>query len=479
MSIGNLAKNTSLFTIALALQKVLSFFFFVYLARMIGVEDIGRFSFALSFTAIFSMVLDAGMTQVLIRQSAQHNREQTRRYIGSVLMIKALGMVAIYALAVISVQLMGYELLTRQLVYISGLVMVIDSFAVSIYGVLRGQHDLRFESVGVIGNQLAVMICGGLALYLGWPLPVVMAAYLAGSLVSLILSIMATHRYGLHPIFTDWTKLIRPMIRLALPFAIAGLFIRIYSSIDIIMLSKLAGDYQVGIYSVAYKIAFALQFVAIAFSASLYPAFCSLIAQSNDRLAEYFNRSLIYLLLIAAPLAGSVIALGPAAVHLLFGSQYDESFAPLLPLMLSLVFAFLVFPVGALLNAGQRQTRNTIHLGIIAIINAGLNFFLIPIYGPVGAGIATLISYGILFILGMIVAHMMIHYDWRWLAVRAIGIGCSVTLMMIVVMVARDHIPLILAVLIGVVSYTIGIYLSRAITITEARQLIGLVLKKS
>lgn len=479
MSSGNLARNTSLFTVAMALQKVLSFFYFVYLARSIGVEDVGRFSFALSFTAIFAMVLDAGMTQVLIRQSAQSDQSNVRRYVGSVLMIKALGMVAIYLMAVVSVNLLGYEPVTRQLVYISGLVMILDSFAVSIYGVMRGQHDLRFESIGVVLNQFAVMVCGGVALYLGLALPIVMAAYMVGSLVNLTLGILAVRRYELTPIISDWTSLIKPMIRLALPFAIAGLFIRIYSSIDIIMLSKLAGDYQVGIYSVAYKIAFALQFIAVAFSASLYPAFCSLITQSMDKLADYFSRSLVYLLLISAPLTGGVIALGPAAVHLLFGSQYNESFAPLLPLMLSLVFSFLSFPVGALLNAGHRQTRNTVHLGIIAVVNATLNFILIPLYGSTGAGIATLLSYGLLFVLGMVVAHNMVHYDWRWLLVKTAGVFISTTLMMICVLMARDYLPLAVSVLVGVISYSVGIYLSRTMTVFEVKQLVGLIMKKS
>jgi len=79
MNERKLAKNTIFYTIALASQKVLSFFYFIVLARGIGVENTGKFTFALSFTSIFAMFLDLGLTQVLIRETAknQKNSENT------------------------------------------------------------------------------------------------------------------------------------------------------------------------------------------------------------------------------------------------------------------------------------------------------------------------------------------------------------------------------------------------------------------
>ena len=55
MSGKSVTKNTSYLTIAYIAQKVLSFFYFVLVARFIGVESLGKYTFALSFTTLFAV----------------------------------------------------------------------------------------------------------------------------------------------------------------------------------------------------------------------------------------------------------------------------------------------------------------------------------------------------------------------------------------------------------------------------------------
>jgi O-antigen/teichoic acid export membrane protein len=58
--IASIAKNTSYFTAALILQKVVSFSYFTILARNLIPEDLGKFYFAISFTTIFAIFIDLG-----------------------------------------------------------------------------------------------------------------------------------------------------------------------------------------------------------------------------------------------------------------------------------------------------------------------------------------------------------------------------------------------------------------------------------
>jgi O-antigen/teichoic acid export membrane protein len=65
------AQNTSFLTIASVLQKVISFFYFIFVARMIQVEHTGVYFFAITFTTIFTVVADFGMGPVLTRETAR------------------------------------------------------------------------------------------------------------------------------------------------------------------------------------------------------------------------------------------------------------------------------------------------------------------------------------------------------------------------------------------------------------------------
>jgi O-antigen/teichoic acid export membrane protein len=473
MSERNLAKNTAFYSAALAGQKVLSFIYFIFLARAIGVDNQGRFSFALSFAAIFAMFLDLGLTQILIRETAK-NKEKSENQLANVIGFKLLASIVIYALIVVLVNLMGYPELTRQLVYISGFVMLLDSLSLSVYGVIRGHHNLFFESLGTIVNQMVILIFGLLGLWLGWSLQMLMGVYLLGSLVNFIWSAYNLNvRFGLKILARFNWLVIYDLLKISIPFAIAGIFNRIFSSIDIVLLSKLAGDWSVGIYSVAFKAVFALQFLALAFSASLYPAFSNYFAHSKENLAKLFTKSMYWLILTSLPLAAGTIAIADKAVGVVFGEAYLPSVAPLQILMTSMIFVFLCFPIGALLNACDRQSRNTFNMGIVAAFSFISNLILIPIWGYNGSAVANLLSYLLLFILGIIAVEQVTNYD-KILLIKSFGkalLACVV--MFLAVFLLKDFFHFIIVIPIGALIYLFFAYIFGLFSIKSIKDFAG------
>ena len=58
--IANIAKNTSYFTVALIMQKVITFGYFILLARYLFPDSLGKYYLAISFTTIFAIFIDFG-----------------------------------------------------------------------------------------------------------------------------------------------------------------------------------------------------------------------------------------------------------------------------------------------------------------------------------------------------------------------------------------------------------------------------------
>ena len=71
--------NVRNMTIASVGQKICAFVYFTILARYLGPEDVGKYVFTLSFAAIFVILIDLGLTSVLIREGARH-KERLQKY---------------------------------------------------------------------------------------------------------------------------------------------------------------------------------------------------------------------------------------------------------------------------------------------------------------------------------------------------------------------------------------------------------------
>lgn len=410
MKVANIAKNTSFFTFALIIQKVISFSYFTILARNLNPADLGKFYLAISITTIFAIIIDIGLANVLTREisktfeaSEKNGDTKRRKYLASVILIKIILAFLTCLLVVIFAQIMAYPELVKQLVYISILAMVLDSFTMTFWAYMRGFHVLKYESVGVVLFQLIVFSLGLTVLHFDLGLKPLMSVMVLASVANFAFSATLTKFKFETSILPSFDKIIvGHILALSIPFALYAILQRVYMYLDSVLLSSLAGDEYVGLYQIAFKIIFALQFLPMAFIASLYPAFALYYKENKEQLVISFERAINYLVIISLPIALGVIALADKII-LIFKAEYTDAILPLQIVMLSLPFLFINFPIGSLMNACDRQKRNTIHMALVLVLSVLLNLVLIPKYQAIGASITVLISNFFMFILGIVV----------------------------------------------------------------------------
>ena len=65
------ARGTTRLLAGLLSAKALDFVFYLLLARKLGVEQFGRYSFGMSFTLLFTMVADLGVMTLFTREAAR------------------------------------------------------------------------------------------------------------------------------------------------------------------------------------------------------------------------------------------------------------------------------------------------------------------------------------------------------------------------------------------------------------------------
>lgn len=262
------------------------------------------------------------------------------------------------------------------------------------------------------------------------------------------------------------------MAFLTFPFALFGVLQRFYMYLDTVLLSKLAGDHHVGLYQVPFKIIFALQFLPLAFVASLYPAFSLYWKTNKEQLAITFERALNYLIVISLPISFGTIALADKII-MIFKPEYAEAVLPLRIIMASLFFVFINFPIGSLLNACDRQKANTRNMALILFLSIVLNLILIPKFQSVGASLTVLLTNVFMFLLGAYQVPGIIKFNAKKILLIFIKIFCAAALMGVLVFYLRNSIPILLLIPLGAIAFAGISFLSGAIKIVDVKSILG------
>jgi O-antigen/teichoic acid export membrane protein len=428
---------------------------------------------------MFTTITDMGLTPVLIRESAK-DHANAEKYLNQTLSLKLpLTCMAVLA-AIIGAWLFHIEPVTRTLVTLAAIVISLDAISLTFYGILRGHHVLKYEGFGLVIGQSITMVIGVIALKMHAPLWVLVVALIAGSAWNALSSWwVVTHKLKIR-VRPTWDRAFAiSLLRIAFPFALAGLFVKVYTSADAVLLTHFHGETAAGLYSVPYKLTFAFQFVPMAFTAAFYPAMSRAFASDKQALGDLLYRALWSLMLIVAPIVAGIAVLAPDLVLFVYGKEYLPSVIAVETLILALVPIFLDFPIGSLLNASDRQMTQTKLMGLATIVSLALNLALIPEYGLVGVVIASIVSHVVLIVGGFIAIGRFLTWPKAKFIGAAVRTTAAAGVMAGVVVLAKPYLPLPLSVLLGALAYPAAAFALGAVSLADLRALVSDVSKRS
>lgn len=476
----SLAKNTLFLTAASIAQKIIAFVYFTLIANTIGKASTGDYFLALSITTIFSVVADWGLTPVLIREMA-HDPSRTVPITRAVLALKIPLILLGAAGSIILSLILGYSPLVVELVAVATFILAADALSLTFFGVLRGQQNLRYESLGIFIGQALTATIGLISLHLHPSLVVLILALLSGSVWNAIYSaVCVAKRLGtkiLLPAFDG--KLSKQLLRMSIAFALAAVFVKVYSYIDSLMLSLTLGNTAVGAYAVVYKITYAFQFLPLAFVGALYPAFASLHAKGKrEELGHVFEDAMWYLMLLATPIVLGITTLADQIIPQFYKHGYGDAILPLQIEIFVLFVLFLDYPVGSLLNASRRTYIKTAIMGATMVVDAVSNAILIPRLGIPGASITAVIAFTFMLIAGLAYVPKLIDRPFRRLFVRLSPILLAGLAMAAVILLLKSSVHFFLLILVGAVVYIAALFLLRAVKVKHLRELITLMRRK-
>jgi O-antigen/teichoic acid export membrane protein len=401
------AKSGAVYTIALIFQKILSFTYFSIVARALGPEQLGTYIFALSFAAFFSLIVDFGFVPMAIRHFAQDVKNQVKNFQTFLTIRIGLALIAVLVLNTTAF-ILGYGNELRALLGITSVIMVMDAFTAYFYTIFRARQNLFWESLGVAIFQTIVFSLGLYTISMTHDIHALLGVIAVGSLFHIIFSMVLVSKKANIPLKVRIDiPVIKQWFIKAAPFFLAAGFIKAYNTIDSILIKNIIGDEAVGLYAIPAKVVFTFPFIALAITAAVYPAMSNYAKVAQDRLQSLFTRTLLILLTISMPIAVGIFFLADPIIMRIW-PEFSESIIALQILIWAVVFLYIEFPFGSLLNATGNEKRNTVNRGIQFVMFLALNLIFIPLYGYMGAVFVALFCSILIVFLGWLKAREVV-----------------------------------------------------------------------
>jgi len=181
--------------------------------------------------------------------------------------------------------------------------------------------------------------------------------------------------------------------RSSIPFGLTAMMLLINGRTDILMLGFFREDADVGIYRVASQIAVFVAFGLQIINSIQGPHIAHLYAKGDmKRLQKMITRSSQLVFALALPTVILIVLFGPFVIRRLFGPAFADAYVPLVIICVGQLFNSSIGSVGSLLNMTGHEKDTTRSIVIGATVNVVLNLALTPVWGTIGAAIATTVT---------------------------------------------------------------------------------------
>ena len=393
----NTAKHTMVYGLGQILQRAIGFILLPIYLRYLTPYDYGILAILDIISLLFGSLILQGIPSALFRSFSYdylNKEEEQKEAIGTAYMYLLFSSLAVYGfLLFLAPYISGFFFKGKDQVHLVRLIFLTGFFGASAnipFVVIRAK-SLSKQMVGISLSRSLIGI--SLNIYFVVFLHMNVAGIVWGNLLTAIMMFLATPFLLLKDI--SWKVSIpklKEMLFFGWPLMPGAIATWILASADRYFLEHFSTTTELGLYALGFKIAVILNIILLQPFRVAWPAIFYPKAKDGED-PEIFGRFFTYFLLIAAGVGLCLIVAAGPLIRLIGPKEYWEA-SKVVPV---LVFSLILGNGGlqSIINIGLFLKKKTQYAPIIvsvgAIFNIALNWLLVPLYGMMGAAVATLL----------------------------------------------------------------------------------------
>jgi len=377
------SKNATMLLLGTMTRMVASFAFVLYSASLLGVEGLGKLSISIHFFELFLSLTATAVGIILTRDVARWPRNLNSLLTSAVIVVLALSCLAPLAMLPLGIAF-GYSNDTLHAIGVACVAMFPSAICVLIEATFVARERAEFITFGTVLESLLRVLLSFLVLWYGYGIVELMwVVVLSRSALSLAywfclyrserlewrFSFAATRRF-----FLRWRV-----------FAAENWMATIYSNLDVLVLSSVAGEISVGLYSAAWKFVRLGSVFAKSFTTAVFPVMSRMYVDSRDSFHRLFQHTIRIMCVIAMPAITIVSVLPDRIVDLLYKDEFAEA-APILRILIWVLLIEFLNPFLSYVLFAQGKQRRSMYVAAISLgVNSVATYFLVQEYGARGA----------------------------------------------------------------------------------------------
>ncbi len=390
--------NTSWMMGEQLIRMIAGLFVGIWVARYLGPEQFGLFSYILAFTALFGGIAKLGLDGIIVHEivNKPHLRDVC---LGTAFWLKVAGSVVVIAIIAVATTFTSSDATTNFYIFIIAAGLLFQSFEV-IEFYFQSQVLAKYVSFCKV-IQLAISSLLKIYLVLTECQLIWFVILSLFDTVTLAISLFIAYRNQKNTNFYKYFDLrkAKSLLKDSWPLILSSIVIMFHMRIDQVMIKEILGEYEVGIYSAAVRLSEVWYFLPVMIPSSLFPSIINAKKQSEALYYERLQRLYTFMVWIAIGIALPMTFFSDKLVNLLYGVAYSEAGGVLKVHTWAGVFVFLSSVFGRYLIIENLTKINFYRVFYGVSINVFLNLIFIPKFGVVGSAYATLFS---LFIINII-----------------------------------------------------------------------------
>jgi O-antigen/teichoic acid export membrane protein len=394
----------------------------------LGPAGLGQFRLATSLWLIAAVFISLGTARYLSLEVAR-KAPSGLRLVGPILVIRTVA----FVLAAVIVT--SYALLVESDPVVVGLVLIIavDQLLASWTGVFGAAFfGLERMATPARSGAIARLINAGLVLVVilvGGPVYAIASAGAVAAAWGVWFN-WSRYRKVADVVFRGWRTYVVSTLRFSLPFLAASASLIVYQQIDIIVISRLADDTDLGWYATADALFGSLLFPATILMGSMFPTLGRQHAHDRASLERLVKRAFTLLMIVAVPIGFGIALIGPALAPTLWGDDFEETGTALVVLgpVAILTFGTILFGTVALAT-GRNSVWIIVLLGSAAL-TVPLDVLLVPWAsdrygnGALGGALAYLATESVQFMVGAaVICPFLWGRELVWRLIRVVMAG--------------------------------------------------------
>jgi O-antigen/teichoic acid export membrane protein len=385
-------------------NRALTFILGVVLARTLGAEAFGIYTFVYAVIQIIGIPTELGLPNLLVRFIAKYEVENKWGEINGILKFSNI-IVAVVSttLMLISFCILYFEFVEFETAKYNTFLWGITLLPVIALGAVRAAALRGFRLIvhGLIPDGIikpSLFIAFLLLIY--WQIGGTISAS-TGMVLNFIASTIAYFigAYWLIKYMPSKVKKEKPTYDIkkwsivAMPLLLTGGVKIILGRIDVVFLGILSSSEAVGIYEVGYKGAGLVSLSINAFIPFLAPYYSRYFSKNNHKkIQKIATISVLVNSAIALFIALILIVFGDIILEFIFGEEFVKGYIVMIIIAISHLINTLFGTLVILMNMTGYERKVLIGISCATFANIILNIILIPIYDIEGAAIASLLS---------------------------------------------------------------------------------------